>query len=160
MKKIIFVVLVLVLVLSFNGYALDTGLLDMRGKIFQESKEIKTLLPSSKNALLVSSMWDSCLIAVSQLDAYFSMVGIFNTIKQKDWTEVSFNYLITWLKEIKTTNNLNIKSLNMDIAGLEPDVKRHIERLMNYFDDLNRRIDSDLAKISTLKKLLERKQKR
>ncbi len=160
MKRIIFVVLVLVVVLCFNAYAFETGLIDMRGKLFEESRQIKPLMVLSKNALLVSSMWDSCLIAVTQLDAYFSMVGIFNTIKQKDWSESPFDYLITWLNEIKTTNSLNIKSLSEDFNALEPDVKRHIEKLISYFNELNRRIDSDLAKISTLKKSLTTKQKR
>lgn len=160
MKRVILIALILVIALSFKGYALEIGLLDMRGKIFQESKQIKPLLVSSKNAVLVSSMWDSCLIAVTQLDAYFSMVGIFNTVKQKDWTESSFNYLITWLNEIKSTNSLNIKSLSGALNALEPDVKRHIERLISYFNELNRRIDSDLAKISTLKKSLATKENR
>ena len=108
MKKIISLILLLVVFLTFSAYALETTLFEMRNKIFAESKEIKALLTESKDIVLMSSMWDSCVMALTQLDAYFSMVGIFNTIKKGDISEDSVNYLIGWLSQTKKTNELNI----------------------------------------------------
>lgn len=155
MKKIFSIILALAVFLSFNALALDITLFDIRNKIFEESKEIKALLPDSKDVVLVSSMWDSCLIAITQLDAYFSMLGIFNTIKKEDLSKDSINYLSDWLNEIKRTDTLNIESLNSVPQPVELDTEVHIERLKDYFTDLNNRIDAELKKLSILEDALE-----
>ena len=155
MKKIIFLTLTFIIFLSFSVYALDTTLLDMRNKIFEESKDLKSLLESSKDVILVSSMWDSCIIAMSQSDAYFNMLGIFNTIKKEDLKEDAVNYLTSWLDGIKKVNELNIKSLDAVTLTLEPKTKTHILKLKDYFGKLNNQIDAELAKISLLKKSLK-----
>lgn len=157
MKKIIFIILISVIFLNFSIYALDTTLLDMRNKIFEESQELKSLLVNSKDIVLINSMWDSCIMAMSQLDAYFSMLGIFNTIKKEDLTEDAINYLTTWLDGIKKTNELNIKSLDAVTLILEPETKAHIVKLKDYFGKLNNQIDAELDKISLLKKSLKRR---
>lgn len=157
MKKIIFIILTFIIFLSFSLYALDTSLLDTRNKIFEESKELKSLLVSSKDVVLINSMWDSCIIAMSQLDAYFSMLGIFNTIKKEDLKEDVINYLTSWLDGIKKTNELNIKSLDAVTFTLEPKTKAYILKLKDYFAKLNNQINTELDKISVLKKSLKRR---
>lgn len=157
MRKIIFIILTFVIFSSFSVYALDTTLLDMRNQIFKESKELKSLLVNSKDIILVNTMWDSCIIAMTQLDAYFSMVGIFNTIKKEDVKEDAINYLASWLEEIKKTNELNIRSLNAVTLTLEPKIKAHIVKLKDYFGKLNNQINAELDKISLLKKSLKRR---
>jgi hypothetical protein len=127
----------------------------MRNKISAESKQIKTLLLESKDMVLMNSMWDSCVITMTQLDAYFYMVGIFNTIKKEDLKGDTINYLTNWLNIIKDTNELNIKSLNTAIQILEPKTKVYKERLKSYFSELNKKIDSELVKISLLRKSLK-----
>lgn len=159
MKKIIFIILSLVIFLSYNAYALDTRLLDMRNKIFEEAKAIKLLLPNSKDAPLLISMWDSCLIAIMQLDAYFSMLGIFNTIKGEDLNVDAINYIVSWLGEIKSTTDLNIKNLNMALQVLEQNTKNHIEKLKILFSDFNKRIDIENNKFFILMRSLRIKGK-
>ena len=155
MKKNIFIILALLIFFNVNSYALETTLLDMRNKISAESRQIKALLLESKDIVLMSSMWDSCVLTMTQLDAYFFMVGIFNTIKKGDLKEDTVNYLTNWLNIIKNTNELNIKSLNTVTQILEPKTKVYKERLKNYFSELNKKIDSELGKISLLKKSLK-----
>lgn len=96
MKKIC-VILLLFTVLCANAYALDDGLTNMRNKIFNESKELRGVLVNSRDVVLVSSMWDSCILATSQIDAYVYMIGIFNTVKKAEQKEEAINYLVNWL---------------------------------------------------------------
>ncbi len=154
MKKTMMMILVLVAGLSFNAYAQATGLLDIRDKVLKESREIKALFSDTKDVILVSSMVDSCILTTSQLDAYFSQLGIFNTIKKDDVTPAAVNFLEQWLNGIKNTNDLNIKSLNAVTQNIQAKTKLHLERLTGYFTDLNAQIDLELAKLAALKNAL------
>ncbi|MFH1640544.1 MAG: hypothetical protein ABIA66_01135 [Candidatus Omnitrophota bacterium] len=154
MRRLFFIALALVFILNFGAYALDSKLLDMRNKLFEESKRIKLLVGTSQDLVLINSMWDSCVMSMSQLDAYFSMLGIFNTIKKENLTEVSVNYLSDWLSEIKRTNELNIKSLEGVKVSMDPNTKPRIEKLKGYFKEMNDQIDRELTKISVIRKSL------
>jgi hypothetical protein len=112
MKKIILFTLILILAGNLAAYALEATLIDLRNEIFKNAEEIKASFNISKDPILINSMWDSCVMSVSQMDAYFSMLGIFNTIKKENLNDTQFNYLIHWLTQIKKTNELNIKSLD------------------------------------------------
>lgn len=150
MKKKILILSALLVFFSVNGYALENDLLEMRSKISAESKQIKTLFLKSKDTVLMSSMWDSSVMAMAQLDAYFYMVGIFNSVKSPD--EATVNYLINWLKIIRSTSELNIKSLDAATQILEPKTKVYKERLRGDFGELVKKIDSELKRVSMLKK--------
>lgn len=156
MKKTLLIVLALVAGLSFNAYAqaTATGLMEVRNKVLKESQEVKALLPDTKDVILVSSLVDSCILTVSQLDAYFSQLGIFNTIKKDDVTPIAVNFLEQWLNNIKSTNDLNIKSLNAVTQNIQAKTKLHLERLTGYFADLNVQIEQELAQLAALKKAL------
>lgn len=151
MKKIIFIVLMLSVVLNCSVYAADNALFTMRGQIFEESKKIKAVLADSKDVILVSSMWDSCVILLTQLDAYFSMLGIFNAIKDKDLTADPINYIYSWLKGIKETNELNIKSLNEVTQVNDAKTKPQMEKLKVYFKGTNDNISAELKKFDALR---------
>lgn len=159
MKKTAFILSIFLFLTSLSAYGLDNSFLDIRNKFFEESKEIKSLLTSSKDAILLSSMWDTCLLTMSELDAYFHMLGIFNTIKEKDLSEDAVNYLAKWLTEIKRNNELNIGILNSGSYSLEPGTRVHIEGLKSYLNELNKRIYSELDKISILNKSIRHKKK-
>ena len=154
MKKTMVMILALVAGLSFNAHAQATGLMDVRNKFLEESQEIKALFSDTKDVILVSSMVDSCILTISQLDAYFSQLGIFNTIKKDDVTPAAINFLEQWLNGIKNTNDLNIKSLNAVTQNIQAKTKLHLERLMGYFTDLNAQIDQELAQLAALKNTL------
>ncbi|MDD5466097.1 MAG: hypothetical protein PHP73_07170 [Candidatus Omnitrophica bacterium] len=150
MKKKISILLILFIFFSVRSYALENGLFEMRNKISLESKQIKALFLQSKDIVLMSSMWDSSVMTMMQLDAYFYMVGIFNSVKIPN--EDAVNYLINWLKIIKSTSELNIKSLDAVTQTLEPKTKVCKERLRSDFSELNKNIDSELSRVSVLKK--------
>lgn len=153
MKKL-FLIILLGIFLSANANALDSELLSMRNKLSADSKEIKVLLLESRDVILMSSMWDSCVLTMTQLDAYFYMVAIVDTIDKEDLKEVTVEYMINWLSIIKHTNELNIKSLDTVIQTLEPKTQVYKEKLNKHFSELKKEIDTELAKLSLLKKAL------
>lgn len=154
MKKVQLLTLALIVGLSLNVYAQASGLMDIRNKVFAESQEIKVLLSDTKDVILVSSMWDSCILTVSQLDAYFSQLGIFNTIRKENVTPAAIDFLEQWLNGVKNTNDLNIKSLNAVTQDIQGRTKLHLERLTGYFTELNTQVDQELAKLAALKNTL------
>ncbi|MBI5150936.1 MAG: hypothetical protein HZA28_09255 [Candidatus Omnitrophica bacterium] len=152
MKRVLGVVCAVVCLFNVAAYAEESSLMDLRNKILVESQGIKAWLPDTKDAVLVSSLWDSCVLTISQLDAYFSQLGIFNTIKKEDVTPAAVEFLEKWLQGIKNTNDVNIKSLAAVSQPLQAKTKLHVERLSGYFADLNKEIDKELAKVAALKK--------
>lgn len=154
MKKIIVAMTVIMFFSCFTAYPLGTTLLDLRNNIFAESKQVQSLLSGSKDAGLVVSMWDSCIIAVTQLNAYFYMLGIFDKITKNALTDEPLDYLSAWLTEIKKTSDMNLKSLDSYKQPLEEKTKIEKEKLKEYFVELNRQIDVELKKIGTIKKSL------
>ena len=154
MKRTLLIVFALVAGLSVNAHAQATGLMDIRNKLLAESQQVKALLKDTKDVILVSSMVDSCILTVSQLDAYFSQLGIFNTIKKDNVTPAAIGFLEQWLTGVKNTNDLNIKSLNAVTQNIQAKTKLHLERLTEYFTDLNAQVDQELAQLAALKKTL------
>jgi hypothetical protein len=155
MKCIIIVILFVLLTMSVLPIvsaqeikALE--LIAIRSKIFKQSEAIKPLLNDSRDAVLVSSMWDSCIMTTLQLDAYFFMIGIFNTIKGKDAIADAVGYLYKWLTYIKDTNNMSIKSLNSVSYEVEPETKSYVRIIKDTLDELNKIIDNEIRKISVL----------
>ena len=158
MKRLFFSALIVFIFLSSSVYAIDTRLLDLRNRILNESDELRVLLPNSKDAVILVSMFDSCLIAASQIDAYFHMLGIFESIKEKDLTDVAFDFILSWLNEIKNTNNLNIKNLSASTQTNVPTTQVHVEKLKGYFIEFNNRIKTEIDTVSMLKKTFKIKQ--
>ncbi len=156
MKKTLLIIFVLIAGLGLNAHAQATaaGLMEVRDKVLKESQEIKALFSDTKDVILVSSMVDSCILTTSQLDAYFSQLGIFNTIKKNDVSPDAINFLEQWLNNIKSTNDLNIKSLSAVTQNIQAKTKLHLERLTGYFTDLNAQIEQELAQLAALKKAL------
>ena len=157
MRKLAAIILVLALCFTINSYAVAAPtFLDMRNRIFQESKAIKALLTASKDVYLINNLWDSCVLVMSQLDSYFSMLGIFNTIKRENQTQAAVDYLIAWLQEIRSSNELNIKSLNSISDTIDAATKTHLDTLKEYFSELNGCINTELNKITLLRKTIRR----
>ena len=155
MKKIISIVLLLFIFSNLNAYAMDAKIIELRNKIFEESKQIKSLLGNSKDVVLLTGMFDACLLTVSQIDAYTYMMGIFNTIKDTEVNEEAFKYLTEWLILMRTTSSLNIKSFDAVIQPIEPSTKPHIGILKDYFTNLNKKIDNELSRFVRIKTLLK-----
>ena len=149
------IVFITAMLTAVMAYAADSPFLDLRSKISDESREVKSLMANSKDPILISSLWDSCLMTASQLDAYFAMLGIFNTIKKQDYTQEAIDQLYGWLTAIKKTNDLNVKSLDSVMETIDSDTRMHVVVIKNYFKQLSREIDSELNKLSLLKKTVK-----
>ena len=147
MKKIIFFVLSLTLIWSVTAQALDSNLIDTRTEILKAAQEMKTYFATSRDPILINSMWDSSVMAVSQLDAYFSMLGIFNTIKKENLDVAAFSYLINWLNQLKETTDLNIKSLEEIKSTTDARSKAFALKLKDIFANLKARIAKELQSV-------------
>ncbi len=154
MKKKICLILILCLL---NSYAFSAGpvLMDMRNKIFDEMAQIKSFSAQTQDLVMASSMFDACVITVTQLDAYFSLSGILNSIDKKQWSAQAVDYLINWLNEIKKTNDLNIKSLDALTQTIEEKTKSYALQLKADYLELNRVVGEEVSKLSDLKDTLK-----
>jgi serine/threonine protein phosphatase PrpC len=152
MKKIALVLLMVGLCFQSRAFAMSFEIFDMRNKIFDESKEIKSLMGSSRDVILLTVMFDSCFLTMSQLDAYFVMLGIFDTIGEKAASEKALNLLSNWLNEMRRNTTLNISAMDAMPAPMETSSRSHVAKLRGYFAELNNRIDAELEKVSTIKK--------
>ena len=137
------------------AYALESELMDMYDELQKESENIKVLMKNTKDIVLVSSMWDSTILTMTQLEAYFSMVGVFNAIDMDEMDEGAINHLILWLNKIKATNELNIKSLDAVKMTLNRKTELHTAVLKVYYRKLNDKIDAELEKLLLIEESLK-----
>jgi hypothetical protein len=158
MKKVIFFLMLSVFLFVNSVYAQESLLVGVRDKFMSISKEIKPLLSSTQDVIIMNSMWDSSIMAASQLDAYFSMAGVFNAVKPEDVTPTVLGYLLNWLEIIKKTNELNIKSLESLTTTLEPGTKTVMEKFKEILKESNLKVEVEIAKLSVLNKKLALKQ--
>ena len=122
---------------------------DVQGELVQ----IKALM-TKKDPVLVSSMYDSCLIAMNQIDAYISMITIFNTIDEKAVKEEAVNPLIIWLGSMKKMNTINSNTLRDTSKARSPETKARMEKVKALFEKLNKEIDIETAKWEVIRKSL------
>jgi|GEM_PF-986242 len=159
MKKKFFLMLIFLLLFVQSAYCLDTRLYDIRQKLFTQAQEIKKLV-NRENAgqylVLVSSMWDTCFVAITQLDAYFYILGLFNTIKKENVTAPAIDFLSRWLTQAKETSELNIKGLSGIKVPIEPMIRINMVKLERSFKELKSQIDRELAEIAKLRKSLDK----
>lgn len=150
MKNVTLAGLLLVVAFNLTAYAADMPLMDTRNGFSAESKELKALLTETKDVILMSSMWDSCILTMTQLDAYFYMAGIFNAIKKGAGQAEAVHFLTNWLKIVKDTAELNMKSLDAVTQTIDPKTKEYKERLRGYYSELHNKAAAELDKLSLL----------
>ena len=161
MKRKIFILLLFFIFMCQNCYVLGADtLFEIHNKIFEESKQLRPLLSKSKDAILLNNMWDTCIIVMTQLDAYFSMLGILNTVKDQNLTEVSVDYLTGWLSDVKTKNAISIRSLEDTSLASEKITKKRMKILKGHFKELDQLLEDELEKIDIVIKALKIKQPR
>jgi hypothetical protein len=156
MKKIASVTLILCLFLSLNCYAANNSLTAINARLMQESASIKSLLKDSKDVVLLTTMWDSYFISRTQLDAYFYMVALYESVKKGSVTEASVGYLLNWLGEIRKTNATNMKSLNSAPPGIDQATKLAVNKMKAKISDLNSAVDSEIVRLNSLKESLRK----
>ncbi len=150
MKRIFLLALSLVLLWSFTAQALETTLIDVRNEILKNAQGIKPYFEKSRDPLLLNSLWGSSIMAVSQLDAYFSMLGIINGIKNEDLQTAQIGYLVSWLNQIKDTTELNIKSLEAIKSTSDARSRAMALKLRDIFNNLKTRVVKELGTVTQL----------
>jgi hypothetical protein len=149
MKKTIAVMLFALLVHG-NAWAFETKLLEARNKIFEEAKQLQSLMGASQDPVALVSLWDSCIVTATQLNAYFYMVGIFESMEAPGAASVS--YLKSWLEEVKRTTLLNVRNLSASADVTEAPTKEHLSRVKAYFSELALLLEREIGKVSQLEK--------
>ena len=158
MKKIIFGILALAMVvfLNFEACALDSAsFFRMRTQLYNESQDLKALIANSPDAAVINGIWGTCLITISQLDAYVCMIGVFNSVKGKDSEAEAVNYLSTWLSGMKSTSDLNIKAITDIPFKVQPKTKVYLEKLKGYLVELNKMVDMEIGNVASLSKAMK-----
>jgi hypothetical protein len=154
MKKSIFLILVLVLTWCTAAWALETNLIQVRNDILKNAQEMKGYFTTSRDPLLLNSIWDSSVMAVSQLDAYFSMLGIVNTIKNEELTVDTVKYLLNWLKQIQEATDLNIKGLEAIKTTVDARSKVFVLKLKDIFNKLKENLAVENSNVTKLQESL------
>jgi len=154
MRKVILLILAVIIFGYECSYGIDFPIFDLRNRIYEEGKEIKGLMPNSKDAVILLSIFDSCQIVIQQLDAYFYMLGIFETIEKDNVARSAVGYIENWLNQIKATNAISLKALNGFQDIKEEQTKSHIAKLKAFYLELNLRVDQELNKLAVIKKAM------
>lgn len=158
MKRIAVVIAaVFCLLIVQNALALDTKLFEMRSRLLEESRQLKGLIPDSKDAIVLISLWDSCLMTITQLNAYFNMLSLFNSIPKDSLTREATATLTAWLLEIKTAANLHVQNMDNAAETVDEATRAHLGRLKAYFTDLGKRVEAEMNKVSLIQKSLKEK---
>jgi hypothetical protein len=157
MRKIILSVISLLFIWNCSAQALETTLIDSRNEILKNAQEMKAYFATTRDPVLINSLWDSSIMAVSQLDAYFSMLGIFNTIKKENLDPATFNYLVKWLNQIKDYADLNIKSLESIKSTTDARSKVMASKLKETFNNLKNRITKELLSVTQFSESIQKK---
>lgn len=134
-------------------YAFDADLLDLRNKLFEESKSIQFRMSDSPDAAIMLTLWDSAVLTITRMNAYFYMLGIFDAVKDQDMTDAALSYLVSWLQETKRANFMNISNLNgcPPESLHDPGTGKYIDQIKKYYTSLDSYLDKELAKMSVLK---------
>jgi len=150
MKRAVIFSVLLSLFWVFNASALDFKVMDMRDQFVNQSQEIKALMiPKTKDGVLLTAMFDSCLLTATQLDAYFSMVSIFETLTEKDSGASAIKFITAWLDGIKNTGAVNISSLD-SARPAEQKTMEQAKKLKIRFASLNKLVEDELRKFGAL----------
>jgi hypothetical protein len=157
MKKIAVIVLMLCFCLSVDSFAANNSLTSINTRLMQESSNLKSMFKNSRDVVLLTTMWDSYFIARTQLDAYFYMVSLFESVKKSAVTEVSVDYLLNWLGEIRKTNAANITTLNAAATVIDQATKSAVDRMKANISDMNNAVDKEISRLNSLKEAVKKK---
>ncbi|MFC1807260.1 hypothetical protein ACFL0T_02700 [Candidatus Omnitrophota bacterium] len=160
--------LLLVIFISSSGFAKGPELLALRNKIHQESQIIQPLIANTQDIYILNTLWDACMQTITQLDAYFFMLGIFRENKDerdpsapsgpqdeaslREKTPRGLNYLIKWTEIMKQTTELNLKSLASFNEPNEAKTKVEIKRLVDHYKKLNELLRTEDKKLRAIRK--------
>jgi len=158
MRKILIAITVFLYLLSGNASAQVQPTAQLRGKIYDEYKSLEAALQKTKDTALIFSLRDTCMITIVQLDAYITMIGMMDSVRDKGLNKGTIDYIVLWLNEMRRTNDLNIKNLALP-REMQKDTQVHSENMMRYFNELRTYADTELRKLAKLQELLDKAKK-
>ncbi len=153
MRKILFLLVFFITFFASASYAQVSEFGVVRRNLVDKSQTFREYLGQTQDVVITSSMWDSCVLAVSQIDAYYAMVGIIQAAEAVENKEAAF-YLIDWLERIKRTNVANLRSLSNTGQAAEEKTVEYMKKLYRYFSEFNEYVEQELKKIKELESLL------
>lgn len=150
-KALCFCVFIAVLLCTARSFGAELQMLRLRNALLEESKKIQMALADSPDPVLVISLWDTCVVTLTKINAYFYMVGIFEMVEDKDKTEQGVDFLLAWLKELQRTTQVNIRELNTPVEVSEEATTVARSRLSELLARLNTHLDEEIRKVSSLR---------
>ncbi|MBP7217052.1 MAG: hypothetical protein KBA46_07215 [Candidatus Omnitrophica bacterium] len=162
MKKNIFVVIAVcfcMLLLESRASAADFRIFDLRNKLFAQSKTINAMLPKAQDQAVLLSLFDTCIIVTSQIDAYFGMMGIFNAVRKEDLNKETVGYLVNWLSEMKRTSEITLRGLNEIPVAVQPTTRAQMAVIGKHLTDLVKLVQEDLSRMDELMKVVKVKKR-
>ena len=159
-KRILIVICLLALTLVKPAAAIESKMFNLRGALFDQSKVIQKAIPTSKDIFILNTLFNTCILTISQVDAYFSMMDIFNSVRKDDLTASNVQTLTRWLSELKYANDMNLKSLGSFSVPVDPATTEYIGKLKSIYTELNKMVDAELNKVSILKKSIKPSKKK
>ena len=160
LRKTFVIMMGIAVFMHINAWGMEFKVFGFRNKIFEDTKAIRTLISTSKDGPVLIGVLNSSIITMTQLDAYFFMLGIFESKKTEEVSSASLDFLTAWLNEIKKSNELQLKSLTPMPEPTEPRTKAHLEKLKSDYIGLNEQLDNELNKVSFIRKSLKVKPRR
>jgi len=158
-KRVAFISLAITLVLSFASYSTadESRIYELRNQLFAQSKELKAILPHTKDQYVVLTLFNSAVISINHIDAYFVMMGLFNAIRREDLNKETVGYLFNWLQEMKKANELNMRSLREFNTPVEKETLKNINKMKTIFGELDLILNKDIVRIGELLRVVKPK---
>jgi hypothetical protein len=110
-----FISFVIVSVLLLAAYPADSqvtkSLVELRKELYAAHKDLQLMLKTTDDTAIVYTLWTTSAQTIIRLDAYFMMVGITDSYRDKGFTKDAADYMLVWLKEIRRDNDSNLKGI-------------------------------------------------
>lgn len=146
--------LVCVCIAGSAAQAADNGLLEVRDALFEESKKMNLVLPDSADPVMIISLWDTCVVAVTRINAYFYMLGILESSAEQKWSAESVDYLLIWLNETRRTIMVAMRQLGEPAQLNEAATDAHRGRIAGYLVQLDSQLEREIGRVGLLKESL------
>jgi len=152
MRKTITVFMVVFVWMAANaGRAQEIPFSAERSWFLEETQNLKKIMPRSRDAILINDLWYSCLMTITQIDAYYMMMAIYDTIPKDKVTEDAAGFIISWLTSIRNINDLNIKTLNAMDDPVDLKTTKHVDQMKVGYEKLNGLIEVEIDKLTVVK---------
>ena len=121
---------------------------------------MNTVLADSQDPVMIISLWDTCVVTVTKINAYFYMLGIFEAVKEAEQSSRAVDYLLIWLNETRRTNKTAIDQLAQPAQVTEEATDMYRAKISEYLSQLDTQLEKEIRKVTVLKQSLIQQQPR